>query len=105
MEVAINKQIDNLETSGWRRENSEYYSKCKSVYPVRPDTGVWNIVRFIAGPCKETGDWYPPNPEAPEGFQQSVFKGKGSCRFLGVAIPCSCSYTSRYGRHIPVNLQ
>ena len=60
---------------------------------------------LLQDPYKETGDWCPPNPEPPEGFQQSVFKGKGSCKFLGVAIPCSCSYTSRYGHHIPVNLQ
>ena len=73
MEVAMNKQIDNLETSGWRRENSEYYSKCKSVYPVRPDTGVWNIVRFIAGPCKEMGASCLKNPKLLESFQQRPF--------------------------------
>ena len=37
MEVAIDKQVDDLKTSGWRGENSECYSKCKSVCLVRPD--------------------------------------------------------------------
>ena len=51
------------------------------------------------------GDRCLPSPEPPEGFQQSVFEGKGSCRLLGVAVPCSCSCASRFGHHIPINLQ
>ena len=36
---------------------------------------VWSRERFIAGPCKETGESAPPpQPQTSKGFQQSIFK-------------------------------
>ena len=37
---------------------------------------VWSRGRFIAGPCKENGWFMLKKTKLPEGFQQSIFKGK-----------------------------
>ena len=70
--------------------------KRKSMCPMRSEVnqywnvGVRNRERFVAGPCKETGDSCLKNPKLPENFQQSPFPGKewwsmvSCCRLLGV---------------------
>ena len=40
------------------------------------NVGVGSRERFIAGPCKEMGGFYPKNLWAPQRFQQSTFKSR-----------------------------
>jgi len=40
------------------------------------DVGVWSREMFITGSGKQIGHWCPKYSKLPEGFQQSIFKGK-----------------------------
>ena len=64
---------------------------------------------LLQGQAKSRVGCTPQIPELPEGFQQSIFKGKvregRGCRLLGAGILCSCSCPRRSGHSVPVNLQ
>ena len=79
----FNKETENIrkhqiEVTEWKNTITELRFMC----PTHSETKQYRHVgslsreRFIAGPHKETGGSCPPNPELPEGFQKSIFKGQ-----------------------------
>ena len=67
---AVNIDFPDVDIS----PNRSSCAQCTS--QTNQNISVWSRERFIAGPCKETGGSWPPDPRLSECFQQNIFKGQ-----------------------------
>ena len=63
-----------LTSQMWMSPNTSSCAQCTG--QTNQNISVWSRERFIAGPCKETGGSWPPDPKLSESFQQNISKGQ-----------------------------